>query len=169
MARVVLIIQARMSSSRLPGKVLMDIEGVPMLGRVVDRARRAEAVDEVVVATSREPSDDAIAEFCAAADIRLARGSHYDVLDRYYATALANHADVVVRITGDCPLIDPELVQETIGILEGSGSPSMTDGSDDTAGLDLALNRLPPPWKRSYPIGLDTEACYFAALERSWR
>lgn len=156
MPRTVAIIQARMSSKRLPGKVLLDIGGQPMLVRVVERTRRATLVDQVVVATTLEPADDAIQRLCEARGYPYFRGSLLDVLDRYYQAALTFRAEVIVRITADCPLIDPAVVDHTLREFFASG-------------VDFAANRLPPPWKRTYPIGLDTEVCTFAALERAWR
>jgi spore coat polysaccharide biosynthesis protein SpsF len=96
-----------MSSSRLPGKVLKEIAGKPMLAWVVERARKAQTVHDVVVATTTEPSDDPIAGFCAEMGYACTRGSLNDVLDRYYQTARLYRADVIVRVTADCPLIDP--------------------------------------------------------------
>lgn len=152
----VAIIQARMSSSRLPGKVLQDIAGKPMLAHVVSRTRRAGLVDEVVVATTVDASDDPIEEYCLAQKIEFYRGSLYDVLDRFYQCALEYEADEVVRITADCPLIDPEVVDLTIREFRERG-------------VDFAANRLPPPWHRTFPIGLDTEVCTMQALERAWK
>lgn len=160
--KVVAIIQGRMSSSRLPGKVLKEIGGEPMLGWVVERTRRAACVDEVVVATTVEPSDDPIAGFCAGQGIACYRGDLFDVLDRFYQAAGRHRADVIVRITADCPFIDPGLIDQTVQALLGSGSA-------DSPEYDFAANRLPPPWKRTYPIGLDVEVTHFAALERAWR
>jgi spore coat polysaccharide biosynthesis protein SpsF len=154
--RVVVIIQGRMSSSRLPGKVLKEIGGRPMLSWVVERARRAKLVDAVAVATTTDPSDDALAEYCQAQGYACLRGSLFDVLDRYYQAARTLQADVVVRLTADCPLIDPDVVDLTVNEFF-------------KAGADFAANRLPPPWHRTFPIGLDTEVCSFAALERAWK
>ena len=154
--RVVAIVQARMGSSRLPGKVLKDIAGQPMLAWVVERARQARRLDFVVVATTDQPEDDAVAEFCAGRAWPCFRGSQFDVLDRYYQAAKHFSADVVVRLTADCPLIDPTVIDEVVGVLLERQ-------------LDFAANRLPPPWKRTYPIGLDVEAVTIAALERAWR
>jgi spore coat polysaccharide biosynthesis protein SpsF len=153
--RVVAIIQARMASSRLPGKVLLDISGQPMLARVHARTRRAQRVDQVVVATTTDPSDDPVSAYCAAHGMEHTRGSQFDVLDRYYQAASRAGADVVVRVTADCPVIDPALIDAAVGALvEG--------------GFDFVADRLPPPFHRTYPIGLDVEVCTFTALERAW-
>jgi spore coat polysaccharide biosynthesis protein SpsF len=154
--RTVAIIQARMGSSRLPGKVLLEIAGKPMLGRVIERTRRARTLDAVIVATTSDGSDDAVAAFCAALDVPCYRGSERDVLDRYYQAAWAQQADEIVRITADCPLIDSALVNQAV--------TTLVEG-----GYDFVANRLPPPFSRSYPIGLDVEVCTFAALEQAWR
>jgi spore coat polysaccharide biosynthesis protein SpsF len=154
--RIVTIIQARMSSSRLPGKVLKDIAGKPMLAWVVERSRLSKMVDEVVVATSTDSSDDPLESLCTERGYPVYRGDLYDVLDRYYQAARLQHADVIVRLTGDCPLIDPDVIDHTLDEFFKSG-------------VDFAANRLPPPWKRTYPIGLDTEVCTFDALQRAWK
>ncbi len=154
--KTVVIVQARMSSSRLPGKVLLEIGGKPMLAWVLERAARASLVQQVMVATTTDPTDDAIGDFCRANGWACSRGSLFDVLDRYYQAARAAQADVIVRLTADCPLIDPALIDHTLEAFLRSG-------------VDFAANRLPPPWQRTYPIGLDIEVCSFAALERAWR
>ncbi len=153
--RVVAIIQARMSSSRLPGKVLLDIGGQPMLARVVARTSRATTVNQVIVATTTDASDDPVAACCDSIGVTYTRGSMHDVLDRYYQAAKQSKADVVIRITADCPVIDPVLIDECVNTL--------LDGS-----FDFTCNRLPPPFTRTYPIGLDTEVCTFTALEKAW-
>lgn len=158
--KVVAIIQARMRSSRLPGKVLLDIDGETMLARVVNRCQRALLVKQVVVATSDEPADDAIERFCLAQDYIYFRGSLHDVLDRYYQAARRFEATIVVRVTADCPLIDPVVIDQVVDALFG-GKPAPQ--------WDFTANRLPPPWKRSYPIGLDVEVCTFDALEKAWK
>jgi spore coat polysaccharide biosynthesis protein SpsF len=154
--RVVAIIQARMSSTRLPGKVLLDIVGQPMLARVVARTSRAATVHQVIVATTRDASDDPVVGFCDSMGISYTRGSQHDVLDRYYQAASQAEANVVVRITADCPVIDPVLIDQCVEVLLESS-------------FDFTCNRLPPPFTRTYPIGLDTEVCTFAALEAAWR
>lgn len=155
---VIAIIQGRMSSSRLPGKILADIAGQPMLQRVFLRTSRAASVNEAVFATTTDPSDDPVAEYCEFSGISFTRGSLYDVLDRYYQTAKQAKADVVVRITADCPLIDPALIDDVVRTVISESST-----------VDFAANRLPAPWKRTYPIGLDTEVCTFEVLERAWK
>ena len=144
-----------MSSSRLPGKVLQDIAGGPMLARVVTRTSRAKSVDQTLVATTTAASDDPVAACCESMGISYTRGSLQDVLDRYYQAASQTKADVLVRITSDCPVIDPTLIDDCVStLLEGS--------------FDFTCNRLPPPFTRTYPIGLDTEVCTFTALEKAW-
>ena len=152
--KVIAIIQARMGSTRLPGKVLMDLAGKPMLERVVRRCQRAASLDEVIVATTDKTSDDPIAEFCASRNWPCFRGSEDDVLDRYYQTALWSKAGVIARITSDCPLIDPEVIDRCVKEFR------------DNPGTDYASNCLSP---RTFPRGLDVEVFSFAALERAWR
>jgi len=149
------IIQARYASTRLPGKVLLDIVGQPMLVRVVERTRRAKTVQRIVVATTTDPADDAVEALCLERGYSYFRGSNFDVLDRYYQAAQAFQADVIVRITADCPLIDPGVIDTTVIAFMGE--------------YDFAANRLPPPWHRTYPIGLDVEVCTFQVLERAWK
>ncbi|MBV6391080.1 MAG: 3-deoxy-manno-octulosonate cytidylyltransferase [Anaerolineales bacterium] len=153
---VVAIIQGRMSSSRLPGKILADIAGQPMLQRVFVRTSRSASVSQTLFATTTDASDDPVAEYCDFSGIPFTRGSLYDVLDRYYQAAKSAKADVVVRITADCPVIDPELIDNCVNVL-----------LEDE--YDFVCNRLPPPYHRTYPIGLDVEACTFKALEQAWK
>ena len=155
-SRVVAIVQGRMDSSRLPGKILADLAGQPMLARVFIRTSRAATVTETIFATTTDLTDDPVAEYCDFSGIPFTRGSLYDVLDRYYQTAKEFHADVVVRITADCPVIDPDLIDDVVNTL--------LDGE-----YDFVANRLPPPFTRTYPIGLDTEVCTFTALETAWK
>jgi spore coat polysaccharide biosynthesis protein SpsF len=110
----------------------------------------------VVVATTEDPSDDAVEAYCRAQSIPCYRGSMHDVLDRFYQAAKQFQADVVVRFTADCPLLDPKLVDLVLDEFFA-------------AGADFAANRLPPPFTRTFPIGLDTEVATFAALERAWK
>jgi len=178
-----------MGSSRLPGKVLLDIAGLPMLALVVERTRRAKTVDEVVVATTNEPDDDLIATLCHEHGYSFFRGSQHDVLDRYFQAAQIFNAEVIVRITADCPLIDPKVIDQTVNAFFGKAAsklgivtcilpPGGTDINKPLSELesvgeknheiDFAANRLPPPWGRTFPIGLDTEVCSFRVLEIAW-
>lgn len=151
-----------MSSSRLPGKILADIAGQPMLQRVFLRTSRAATVTETIFATTTDASDDPVAEYCDFSGIPFTRGSLYDVLDRYYQAAKQARADAILRITADCPVIDPALIDDVVNMLLGGLS---SDGTQ----FDFACNRLPPPWHRTYPIGLDVEACIFPVLEQAWK
>jgi glutamate-1-semialdehyde aminotransferase/spore coat polysaccharide biosynthesis protein SpsF (cytidylyltransferase family) len=146
------IVQARMSSTRLPGKVLADVAGHPVLWHVVRRLRRARLVNQIVIATSQNSADDVVARFCEQESVCCFRGSENDVLDRYYQAARAGSADVVVRITADCPLLDAAVVDKVV--------QRFLDG-----GYDYVSNAM----RYTYPDGLDTEVFSFAALEQAWR
>jgi spore coat polysaccharide biosynthesis protein SpsF len=150
--KVVAIIQARMGSTRLPGKVLKDVEGETVLARVVNRLRRARLIHEVLVATTDRPADDVIVQHCRSLSVSVSRGDQEDVLDRYFRAAQLAKADIVVRITSDCPLIDPEITDKTIAAFLA-------------ARPDYASNAL----DRTYPRGLDTEVMFFATLARAWQ
>lgn len=150
--KIVAIIQARMGSSRLPSKVLMDLGGETVLGRVVRRSRRSRLTHATVVATTELSGDDAIVEECQRLGVSFFRGLGENVLDRYYHAALEHSARLVVRLTSDNPLVDPDLIDETV----------MTILKSDA---DYASNRSP----RIYPMGLDVEVCTFDALDRAWR
>ena len=170
--RIVAIIQARMASSRLPNKVLLDIAGEPMLVRVVERTRKARTLDEVVVATTVAPTDDAVEALCSERSYPCYRGSSQDVLDRYYQAARTFYAEVIVRITADCPIIDPSVIDKTVYAFLGVESDEThikTSPLQQSTPYDFAANRLPPPWGRTYPIGLDTEVCSFDGLETAWK
>jgi spore coat polysaccharide biosynthesis protein SpsF len=160
-----------MDSARLPGKVLVDIQGRPMLEWVITRTQQAMAVDTVIVATTQDPSDDAIVEFCENRSYHCYRGSTHDVLDRYYQTARAFQGDVIVRVTGDCPVIDPSVIDQTIDGFWGRADWRSKAEREQvlSPAYDFAANRLPPPWGRTFPIGLDTEVCSFAGLEQAWQ
>lgn len=145
---VVAIIQARMGSTRLPGKVLADLGGKPVLQWVVDAAAAIPGNDRVVVATSTAAADDAIADWCGSHDFEVFRGHEDDVLDRFAGASRLAGADVVIRVTADCPLLDP--------IEAGKVVEQVKAGS-----LDYASNNDPP----TYPDGLDCEAFTRAALE----
>ena len=151
--RTVAIIQARLGSTRLPRKVLLPLLGEPMLTRVVRRTSRARRLDDVVVATTTQPADQAIVELAEREGWPVVRGSPDDLLDRYMVAARAHDAEVVVRITSDCPLIDPDVIGLTIDAFTA-------------ADVDYASNSLEP---RTYPRGLDVEVMTRGALERAWR
>ena len=150
--KIIAIVQARMGSTRLPGKVLMDLGGECVLARVVWRLRRAKLVDNIVIATTDNTSDDAIVAECGRLGAAWFRGSEADVLDRYYQSALALSSEAVVRITSDCPLIDPDLVDGTIRQFQDRNA-------------DYASNAI----ERTYPRGLDVEVFTIAALKSAWR
>ncbi len=150
--RTIAIVQARLSSSRLPSKVLMDIAGKPMLDRVLDRLGHACTLDKVVVATSTDPSDDPLADHCRMLGIPHYRGPLQDVLGRFVVAARSERADVVVRITADCPLIDPLLVDAVVSLRARRGA-------------DYASNVQ----VRRFPRGLDVEAFTAGALYRADR
>ncbi len=138
--RIVATIEARMTSSRLPGKVLMEAVGKPMLELMIERLRRAVSIDEVVIATTVNATDDPLVELAGRLGVGVFRGSEDDVLVRVLDAARAFEADVIVETTGDCPLIDPALVELCIqGYLE--------------AGVDYLSNVL----ERTYPQGMDTQ------------
>ena len=147
---VVAIVQARMNSSRLPGKVLKPLAGMPVLGHVVERLSYCRLVDSIVVATSLEASDDIIEVYCEEMNVKVFRGSLDDVLDRYYQAAQIYEADSIVRITADCPAIDPVIVDAVI--------TGFLSGNYDFYGLG-----------GEFPDGLDCSVFAFSAIERAWR
>ena len=148
---ILAILQARLSSSRLPGKVLLPLAGAPMILRQVERVRRAARIDRLVVATSDQPSDDRLAETLAEAGVETYRGPLDDVLARFIGALDAWPADHVVRLTGDCPLVDPGLIDATIGLHLQTGA-------------DYAQNRLVD---KGFPKGQDVEVITAAALRQA--
>lgn len=149
--RRVAIIQARMSSSRFPGKVLAELEGLPMIIFMAKRVARAQLVDHLLVATSTDPSDDALVQALVAHGIDCFRGDLADVLDRFVKAARYARANHVVRLTGDCPLMDSDLIDR--------GLAALAEGD-----CDYVANVLPP----SYPDGQDVECMTMEALETAW-
>jgi spore coat polysaccharide biosynthesis protein SpsF len=148
------VVQARMGSSRLPGKTLEDIAGRPMLGRLVDRARAIAGVEQVVIATTDGAADQAILRFAEAEGLPASTGSEQDVLDRVYRAVTRFGVSVVVRVTPDCPMLDPEVSGRVLAEfrrLEGR--------------VDYVSNVHPP----TFPDGLDTEVFSRRALETAWR
>jgi spore coat polysaccharide biosynthesis protein SpsF len=150
--KVLCILQARISSTRLPGKVMQPILGEPMLARQIERIKRADRIDRLIVATSHEPGDDAIQELCTTLGVDCYRGSLADVLDRFYRAAEQYRPGHVMRLTGDCPLTDPTMLDALIELhLDG--------------GYDYSSNVI----RLTYPDGLDAEVFTYALLERAWR
>lgn len=149
--RIGAVIQARMGSTRLPGKVLMALHGKPMLAHVLERAGAVPGIDTVIVATTVHDRDNPIAEFCRRWQVPCYRGSEDDVLDRYYRASVLDRLQAVIRITADCPLLDPAVVERVVAEFLVSGA-------------DYCSNVHPP----TYPDGLDVEVMRIEALERAW-
>ncbi len=149
--RRVIIVQARMNSTRLPGKVLMDIAGQPMLAQQLRRLQQCTLIDDIVVATTASIADDPVAELAQRERVGCFRGSEEDVLARYVGAAREAKADMVIRLTADCPLIDPQVTDYVVREL-----------TDHAMECDYASNVL----HRTYPRGLDVEAFFFDTLLR---
>jgi spore coat polysaccharide biosynthesis protein SpsF len=152
MSRTVIIIQARLGSTRLPNKVLKDLCGRPVLWHVVNRVKQAKRISEIIIATTTLPEDDTIEKFCQDNGIKFYRGSSENVLSRYFETAKKYNAETVIRITSDCPVIDPVLLDSMIEEYFKSGA-------------DYMSNSL----VRTFPRGLDVEIFSFALLEKAYR
>ena len=153
--RVVAFVQARMTSQRLPGKVLASIAGEPMLARVLSRIESAATIQQTWVLTSSDRQDDAIEEFCTKRDIPCFRGSLLDVLDRFAQAAKVVNPDIIVRITADCPLVDPAVIDQTVNAL--TNDPSVV----------YAATRMPE--ERTFPVGIDVEVFRLDGLESAAR
>ncbi|HYG87180.1 MAG TPA: glycosyltransferase family protein [Azospirillum sp.] len=151
--RTIAVIQARMTSTRLPGKVLMIAAGRPMLAHQVERVRRSTELDGIVIATTTNATDDPVAEFARSAGVGVFRGSEEDVLGRVHGAAAGEGAELVVRLTGDCPLIDPEIIDRVVDRLRADPP------------IDYATSGMPRTW----PLGLDAEAMTFTALSAAQR
>ncbi len=143
----VIIVQARMTSTRLPGKVLLPLGGEPMLTRLVERLKRVHRTDQIVIATTTNATDEPIVDLCRQLGVHCHRGSELDVLARYAEAARVHQADVVVRITSDCPLIDPALVDDVIVRFQRGDA-------------DCVSNMRPPTW----PFGMAVEVFSASAL-----
>jgi len=150
MSKVGIIVQARMGSQRLAGKVLKEVRGKPLLEYQIERLRRVSLADELIVATTTSARDLSIVNICNHLEVPIFRGSEDDVLSRYYDAAKVYHLDTVVRVTADCPLIDPVIVDQVIRRFQ--------EGA-----WDYVSNTL----KRRYPRGMDTEVFAFEALQKS--
>lgn len=149
------IVQARIGSTRLPGKVLMDLRGKPVLARVVERLARARTIGRIIIAIPKTAADDKLADLCERSGWLYFRGAEQDVLDRYYQAAKHFGSSWIVRVTSDCPLIDPSIVDEVVG-----------EFCKHLPDVDYAANIVPP---RTFPRGLDTEVMTFSALARAWK
>jgi spore coat polysaccharide biosynthesis protein SpsF (cytidylyltransferase family) len=152
--KIVGIIQARMGSTRLPGKMLLSLGGKLVIEHVFNRARTAKKLNQVVLATTVSPADDLLADWAEKNSIPYFRGSESHVLERYYECAKLFEADVIVRLTGDCPLLDPQVIDDVVdAYLSGDGK------------YEYVSNIHPP----TFPDGLDTEVFSFSALEKAWQ
>jgi spore coat polysaccharide biosynthesis protein SpsF len=148
------IVQARMGSTRLPGKVMLEAAGKPLLGHLLERLSYCRNLEKTIVATTTNVRDDLIADLCNSLGVLVYRGSEYDVLDRYYQAATTFNIRCIVRVTSDCPLIDPELIDDTISCFMNK--------LDE---YDLITNRHP----LTYVDGLDFDLIPLAALDVAWR
>ncbi|WP_339227478.1 glycosyltransferase family protein [Oceanobacillus sp. FSL K6-2867] len=151
--KVVAIIQARMGSTRLPGKVLKKVLGRPLLSYQLERVKRSNNIDEILVATTDQQPDDAIVSFCQMTKIPYYTGSETDVLKRYYKAACHVKADIIVRLTSDCPIIDPAQIDKVIKSYLSHQHP-----------LQFVSNTL----NRTLPRGMDTEVFSFNALKKAY-
>lgn len=149
MTKIIAIIQARMRSTRLPRKVLKSILGKPMLERMLERVKQAKLLNEIIVATSTNKADDSIIQLTNKLGIHSFRGSETNVLDRYYQAATKFKADIIVRLTADCPLIDPKIIDQVVSIRKRYEA-------------DYASNRS---INKAVPSGMDVEAFIFTALQ----
>ena len=151
---IVVVVQARVGSTRLPGKVLRPLCGKPLLLRMIERVMHARIPSTIVVATTTADGDDAIASLCEDNGIAVFRGDELDLLDRHYRAGRALDAEAVVKIPSDCPLIDPTVIDTVLGYF-----------LDHTADFDFVSNLHPP----SYPDGQDVEVMHMEVLETAWR
>ena len=173
--KTVAIIQARMGSTRLPGKVLKPLAGDTVLGHVLRRVRQAKRLDAICIATTESPTDDPIVAESARLGVSCWRGSEQDVLARYLGAAQASEADVIVRVTSDCPLFDGALLDEMLAVFQSAGGlqpPSVSSDSATERRLQAAgtgLDYLSNVQARRFPRGLDAEIFTFTALARAHR
>lgn len=152
--KTAIIVQARMTSTRLPGKVLKEVLGKPLLEYQIERLRRVRQADEIIIATTPNATDQPIVDLCRKLGVACTRGPEEDVLARYYQAARQHRADVVVRVTSDCPVIDPDVIDRIIGhYLRHAGA------------VDYVSNML----QLSYPYGMAVEVFPFHVLEEAFR
>jgi spore coat polysaccharide biosynthesis protein SpsF len=153
--KIAAIIQARMGSTRLSGKVMKDIQGKTVLSHVIERVRQSKVIENIIIATTDNERDNIIEMEATKLGAKVFRGSEDDVLSRYYYAAKENDIDVIIRITSDCPLIDPNVIDEVTALyLEGQ--------------YDYVSNAGPKSWQRTYPRGLDTEVFSIRVLESAF-
>lgn len=153
---ICVIIQSRMGSTRLPKKILLKVNGRSLLSCMIERVKRARKIDKIVIATTTSLFDNEIEIFCKDGNVECYRGSEEDVLDRYYNCAKLFGARVIVRLTSDCPLIDPAIIDEVVNCyLKNSFK------------YDFVANTVPPP--STYPDGMDVEVFSFNLLEKAWK
>jgi spore coat polysaccharide biosynthesis protein SpsF len=150
--RIIAVTQARLGSTRLPGKILKEVDGTTLLGLHIHRVLKSKKIDELIVATTISPDDDAVERFANEKKLGSYRGSVNDVLDRFYQAIKNKNADYVVRLTSDCPLIDASLIDKIVAYAVDNK-------------LEYCSNTLDP----HYPDGQDVEVFTFAALEQAWR
>ena len=159
---IVGIIQARMSSSRLPGKAMMQIRGLPLLYYVINQVKQSKKLDNFVIATTTLPGDDKIASYSRSLGLDTFRGSVMDVMDRYYQCAKKFRASIIVRISSDCPLIDPRVIDDCISKFENSQLDYLSNTIRKENGKWIYhLN--------GFPAGFAVEAYTFDALEKAWK
>jgi spore coat polysaccharide biosynthesis protein SpsF len=149
------IIQARMRSTRLPGKVMLDLFGKTVLGHVIERVQQSKRINTVIIATTKESCDDEIEIEALKQGVMVFRGSEENVLERYYLAAKENKLDVVVRVTSDCPLIDPHIIDQLIEVFLNNDYQMVSNSGADYK-------------KRTIPQGLDVEVFSFASLEEAY-
>ncbi len=151
--KTVIIVQARMTSTRLPGKILLPVLNKPLLEYQVERLRRVRLSDDLVIATTENETDEPIVELCRKLQVPYFRGPEEDVLARYFGAAREFQADSIVRITSDCPLIDPEIIDRVIGVFNTNRDQ-----------FDYVSSSL----RRTYPRGMDTEVLPFNILKEAY-
>lgn len=154
--KVAAIIQARMGSTRLSGKVMKKIKGKTVLEHVIERVSQSSTINEIIIATTIHERDDIIAEEAIKLGIKIYRGSEEDVLSRYYYAAKEYSIDVITRITSDCPLIDPFVMDDIVRIYLNNDYDIVTNASSSLS-------------QRTYPRGLDVETFSFACLEKAFK
>ena len=155
--KIIAIVQARMGSTRLPGKVLMDVEGKPMLWHLIERLKYSKKIDEIVIAIPDTKENDILEKFAEENNVKYYRGSEDDVLSRYYEAAEKFKADVIVRVTSDCPLIDPKIVDKIIERYAGSKADFTANFLEGKKGEVI---------KKTFPKGLEAEIFAFLTLKK---